>query len=177
VLRSRDASLRSRCAFRFERATRAGARPIAAQCLAGFLVRIPISQLLARLQLQFPPSGRCHQVRVYGVAQSIGNDSANLDISCQSSALEVAIHPSPWPHSVPALRVRGIPAGCCALAATVHVAAAPPTKEMNSRRLMDCVIRSFQRRMPREEKNNITAQSRGLRLTSPKRDAHGGFGC
>ena len=31
---------------------------------------------------------------------------------------------------------------------------------MNSRRLMDCIIRSFQRRIPRKETDNITPRPR-----------------
>ena len=40
-----------------------------------------------------------------------------------------------------------------------HAAAAPPRRVTNSRRLMDCVIPSFQHRMPREDKDNTTRGS------------------
>ena len=47
MLPARDATLRSRCALRFERTARACRRPIAVDCLAGLLARKAVSQLLA----------------------------------------------------------------------------------------------------------------------------------
>src|SRR5262245_59614467 len=55
--------------------------------------------------------------------------------ACGQRAHAVLACRSPWGCST----ITGIPAGCCARAATGHAAAAPPSRPMKSRRLMLCL--------------------------------------